>query len=93
MRIFVGNLPFKTDEHELKNMFSDFGRVSEARVITDRENGQSKGFGFVDMPDATEAVRAIGHMNGTLVPDQHGKRRALTVNEARPKPNGGRREN
>jgi RNA recognition motif-containing protein len=84
MRIFVGNLPFKTDEHELKHMFSDFGRVSEARVITDRENGQSKGFGFVDMPDAAEAERAIDTMHGVKVGG-----RALTVNEARPKPNGG----
>ena len=77
--IYVGNLPWKTDDNELKRMFSKFGEVSEAKVIMDRDSGKSRGFGFVKM-NADEAQNAIASMNGF---DLDG--RPLTVNEARPR--------
>ncbi len=79
-RLFVGNLPYKTTDADLKNMFSEFGEVSEAAVVIDRTDGRSKGFGFVTMTNEAEATAAIDALNGKDVDG-----RALTVNEARPK--------
>jgi RNA recognition motif-containing protein len=81
--IFVGNLPWSATEDELKEKFSQFGNVISARVMTDKFSGKSRGFGFVDMenPDAEKAIAA---MNGYSWGD-----RQLTVNEARPKTEGG----
>jgi len=80
MRIYVGNLNYDVTDDELRETFGEFGEVASADVIKDKFNGQSKGFGFVDMPDNDQAQQAIKELNGKLV-----KGRNLTVNEARPK--------
>jgi RNA recognition motif-containing protein len=80
MKIYVGNLPFSTTEAHLHEAFTAHGQVDEAVVVTDRETGRSRGFGFVTMPNDDEANAAISAMNGT---DFDG--RTITVNEARPK--------
>jgi cold-inducible RNA-binding protein len=77
-KVYVGNLPFNTTEEDLANLFSQVGSVESVSIITDRDTGRSKGFGFVSM-GADEADKAIAQFNGT---DFNG--RALTVNEARP---------
>lgn len=87
MNIYVGNLPYAVVEEELTQLFSAYGKVASVSVIRDRETGQSKGFGFVEMPVAEEAQAAIAGLNGT----QH-KGRQLNVNEARPRPEGGSRD-
>jgi len=84
MRIFVGNLPFSTDAQELSKLFMEHGSVSDSNIVMDRDNGQSRGFGFVEMTDSEEAQNAIEALNGA----KH-EGRKLTVNEARPRPNRG----
>ena len=76
MRIYVGNLPWSTDQAQLEEMFAAIGEVESASVITDRETGRSRGFGFVEMPEA-DAQRAIAELNGHTVDS-----RQLRVNEA-----------
>ena len=76
-KLYVGNLSFETTETELKELFSQSGPVDTVRIITDRDSGRSKGFGFVEMADGGDM--AIAEINGK---DLNG--RALTVNEARP---------
>ncbi len=78
MRIFVGNLAWTTTEEELHRLFYGYGAVERTQIITDRETGRSRGFGFVEMPNATEAHAAIVGLHGTSLGG-----RALTVNEAR----------
>jgi RNA recognition motif-containing protein len=78
MNIFVGNLNWSTTEAELEQLFYPYGTVDSARIATDRATGRSRGFGFVEMPDDTEAQAAIEGLNGTTVGG-----RTLTVNEAR----------
>ncbi len=80
MNIYVGNLDYKVTEEDLNDLFSEFGEVESARIITDKYNGRSKGFGFVIMEDNTEAKSAIDGLNGKTVND-----RELSVNEARPR--------
>jgi len=80
MNIYVGNLPFEIDDTELERTFTAYGEVSSARVIQDRESGRSRGFGFVEMSDNTQAEAAIQALNGK---DFNG--RPLTVNEAKPR--------
>ena len=80
MNIYVGNLPHATTEAELREAFEEFGTVSSAAVIKDKLTGKSRGFGFVEMPDRSEAEDAIENLNG----HEFGGRR-LTVNEARPR--------
>jgi len=80
LNIYVGNLPFSTTEDELQAMFAEHGEVARATVITDRETGRSRGFGFVEMPDDEAGRKAIEAINGM---DMGG--RPLTVNEARPR--------
>ena len=77
-KIFVGNLSFQTSENDLNNLFAQFGEVESVSIITDRDTGRSKGFGFVAMNDES-AEKAISQLNGTEL-----NGRALTVNEARP---------
>jgi len=84
MKLFVGNLSFKTTQDDVLQAFAPYGHVESVSVLTDRMTGQSRGFGFVEMPDRTEAQNAINALNGK---ELHG--RALNVNEARPKPEGG----
>lgn len=83
-KLYVGNLPYTVDSSELEQMFSAHGTVVSAQIISDRETGRSKGFGFVEMSSDDEAQAAIAAMNGS---DQNG--RPLTVNEARPKEDRG----
>lgn len=83
-KLYVGNLPFSMSGSELEQLFAAHGTVTSAQVISDRETGRSKGFGFVEMASDSEAQSAIDALNG----QQHGGR-ALTVNEARPKENRG----
>ena len=77
-RIFVGNLSFRTTESELDGLFAQVGAVESVAIITDRETGRSKGFGFVEM-SAPDADKAIVQLNGTELGG-----RALTINEAKP---------
>ncbi len=80
MNIYVGNLSFGTSEEELKKVFETYGEVSRASIITDRETGRSRGFGFVEMPNAEEGKRAVEALNGSELGG-----RTLRVNEARPR--------
>src|ERR1700741_5406525 len=85
--LYVGNLPHSTTEAELRNVFEPHGAVEKVTLVTDRETGRSRGFGFVEMTNATDADKAIAALNGT---DLGG--RTLTINEAKPKadrPKGG----
>ena len=83
MRLFVGNLPYNVTSEDLQSAFAEAGAVTSARVITDRETGQSRGFGFVEMGSAADGQKAITMWNG-----QELNGRALTVNEARPMAEG-----
>jgi RNA recognition motif-containing protein len=83
-RIYVGNLPYSTDSAQLQQLFGAYGTVVDARVITDRNTGQSKGFGFVEMSTEDEARNAIAGLNGTML-----GQRALRVDEAGERPQGG----
>ena len=80
-KLYVGNLSYSVDDHSLNQNFSDFGTVSSAKVMMDRDSGRSKGFGFVEMPVDAEAKQAIDSLNGKDV-----KGRNINVNEARPRP-------
>ena len=81
MKIYVGNLSYRTNEEDLRHVFEEFGTVDQVDIITDRETGRSKGFGFVEMSNADEAKAAIEAMDGKEVAE-----RTLKVNEARPRP-------
>ena len=81
MNIYVGNLPYTTTEDDLGNLFSAHGQVSRVSIIMDKMTGKSKGFGFVEMDDASEAETAINAINGMNL-----QGRNLRVNEARPRP-------
>jgi len=82
--IFVGNLSYRTTQDELHQAFGQYGNVERVSIVTDRETGQSRGFAFVEMTDAREAEAAIAALNGAEMGG-----RALNVNEARPRPEGG----
>jgi RNA recognition motif-containing protein len=82
MNIFVGNLDFKVNEHDLEEVFESYGSVSSAKVISDKYSGRSKGFGFVTMDDNEMASKAIKELNGTTL-----KNREMVVNEAKPRKN------
>ena len=84
MDIYVGNLSYETDDSQLQELFAQHGTVTSARVITDRFSGQSKGFGFVEIPDQGEALKAIEALN-----EQEFMGRNLRVNESHPKPRDG----
>ncbi|MFH0759140.1 MAG: RNA-binding protein [Bacteroidota bacterium] len=82
MNIFVGNLDFKVNEHDLEEVFKSYGSVSSAKVISDKYSGRSKGFGFVTIDDDEMASKAIKELNGTTL-----KNREMVVNEAKPRKN------
>ena len=87
MNVYVGNLAYTTSSDDLRETFSAFGEVTSANVISDRDSGRSKGFGFVEMSDDSSAREAIEKLNGTEMDG-----RTVTVNEARPRedrPRGG----
>jgi RNA recognition motif-containing protein len=81
MNIFVAKLNFKTKREDLERAFSQFGQVSSAKVVTDRETGRSKGFGFVEMPNDDEALKAIEALN-----EKELDGRVIVVKPANPKP-------
>ena len=83
-KLYVGNMSYSVSSSDLQELFSQYGSVESAEVISDRATGRSKGFGFVEMSSDSEAQAAIDGLNGK---DHEG--RALTVNEARPKNEGG----
>jgi len=83
-QLYVGNLPWSTTEADLQGMFTEYGKVASADVITDRETGRSRGFGFVELEDDAEAARAISDLNGK---DMEG--RPLRVDEAQERQRGG----
>jgi cold-inducible RNA-binding protein len=82
--IFVGNLDFAATESSIRSMFEPYGAVERVNLVTDRDTGRSRGFAFVEMTNSEEADRAITALNGANLDG-----RALNVNEARPKPQGG----
>ncbi|MBI2471090.1 MAG: RNA-binding protein [Planctomycetes bacterium] len=85
MNIFVGNLSHDTTEEDLQKAFEAFGQVKSVNIIKDMFSRESKGFGFVEIQAKAEALAAINGLNGTML-----KGKALNVNEARPRPEGGR---
>jgi cold-inducible RNA-binding protein len=90
MRLYVGNLSYATKEGDLRKIFGAFGELASVAVITDRETGRSKGFGFVEFASDEDAQAAMNELNGTDVGG-----RILKINEARPRsdaPGGGRPE-
>jgi len=86
MNIYVGNLAYGVTEDDLREAFSAYGEVSRANVIMDRDTGRSKGFGFVEMPDNSQAEAAINGLN-----DKQLSGRAIRVNEAKPREDRPRR--
>lgn len=85
-KLYVGNLPYAANDANLQEWFAEFGNVESAKVITDRDSGRSKGFGFVEMSTNEEATKAINELNGAEVGG-----RELRVNEARPREDRGSR--
>lgn len=85
-KLYVGNLSYDVQDRDLQELFAQYGTVTSARVVTDRDSGRSKGFGFVEFGTDEEAQAAISALNGQEIGG-----RALTVNEARPKEEGGER--
>ncbi len=83
MNLYVGNLAYNVTEEDLQTMFSEFGEVVSVNIIKDKYSGQSKGFGFVDMPNNSEADKAIKALNGT---EFMGRR--IKVNQAKPRSSG-----
>ena len=81
MRIYIGNMSYDTTEEQLREAFEGFGEVVSVNIITDRDTGRPKGFGFVEMADQEAASAAIAGLNGQEI-----NGRALNVNEARPRP-------
>lgn len=82
--IYVGNLSFRQTEEELRQAFEGYGKVASVKIVKDRETGRSRGFAFVEMPNAEEAKQAIEGLNLQSIGGRN-----ITVNEARPKPQGG----
>ncbi len=80
MNIYVSNLSFNVQDEDLKEFFTSYGEVSSAKVITDRETGRSRGFGFVEMPDEAASQKAITELNGATV-----ENRSISVSVAKPK--------
>jgi len=84
MNIYVANLNYKIQDDTLRELFEEYGEVSSAKVISDRETGQSRGFGFVEMPDDNDASSAIEELDGAEV-----QGRSIKVNKARPRTESG----
>ena len=84
-KLYVGNLPFVCTDADLSQTFANYGAVTSARIVTDRDTGHSKGFGFVEMEQENDALNAVENLNGKPFMG-----RPLTVNEARPREEGKR---
>jgi cold-inducible RNA-binding protein len=82
--IFVGNLSFQTSQEQLNSVFAQYGNVERVNIVTDRDSGQPRGFAFVEMTERRDAESAIAQLNGSEL-----NGRAMNVNEARPKTEGG----
>ena len=80
MNIYVGNLSYRTTENELTQLFASYGQVDSAKIITDRDSGQSKGFGFIEMANKADGEKAIAELNGRTLGD-----RQIKVNESKPR--------
>ena len=80
MNIYVGNLDYKVNESDLESLFSEYGTVSSVKIIFDKNDGRSKGFGFVEMENNNEANKAVSGLNGSSL-----KSRDITVNQAKPR--------
>jgi RNA recognition motif-containing protein len=80
MNIYVGNIPYRLSEEDLKEIFQEYGTVESVKIITDKFSGRSKGFGFVEMPNEEEAQKAVAELNEAEV-----EGRNLRVNEAKPR--------
>ncbi len=80
MNIYVGNLDFKVNESDLKDIFGEYGTVASVKIIIDKYSGRSKGFGFVEMENQSDGKKAIDELNGATL-----ENRALKVNESKPK--------
>ena len=80
MNMYIGNLAYDVTENDLKNAFSEFGEVASVKIITDKFSGRPKGFGFVEMPDNSEADQAIKALNGKIL-----NGRSIKVNQAEPR--------
>lgn len=87
MNIYVGNLPYSIGDKELENLFSEFGAVSDSKIISDRDTGRSKGFGFVEMSNQAEGEEAIKQLDGKEI-----EGRNIKVNVAKPKTDRPRRD-
>jgi RNA recognition motif-containing protein len=87
MNIFIAGLSFKVNDADLSNLFEEYGSISSAKVITDRQSGRSKGYGFVEIDDNEAATKAIAELNGA---EYDG--RTISVSEARPRDERPRRE-
>ena len=85
MNIYVGNLPYSATENSLRDLFENYGMVTTAKIVTDKFTNSSRGFGFVEMPNADEAQKAIVELNGK---DFEGRK--IVVNESKPRENTGR---
>lgn len=83
-RLYVGNISFNSSEDVLRQAFAAYGEVDSVHLVTDRDTGQPRGFGFVEMGDPSQAQAAIDGLNGTMLDG-----RSLNVNEARPRPERG----
>ncbi len=88
MNIYVSNLGFNVQDEDLKDFFAPYGEITSAKIITDRETGKSRGFGFVEMPDDAAAKKAIAELDQAMV-----EGRAIKVMEARPKEDKPARKN
>jgi len=86
MNIFIGSLPFRVKEEELKGFFEEYGEVASCRIITDKFSGRSKGYGFIEMPNDDQALKAIEELNGSEVDG-----RTIVVNKAEERKEGERR--
>ena len=86
MNLYVGNLSYQTNEEDLQSAFAEFGKVESVTVIRDKFSGESRGFGFVEMPNRDEALAAVSGLAGKEV-----RGRSITVNEARPRDDNNRR--
>jgi len=86
-RLYVGGIPFQANEEEIRELFSTIGEVESVKIITDPQTGRSRGFGFVEMLSEDDAMRAISNLNGSIFMEK-----PLTVNEARPQRQKGRRD-
>ena len=80
MNIYVGNLDYKVNEKDLEDVFAEYGTVSSVKIILDKFNGRSKGFGFVEMENQDDAIKAVKELDGASF-----ENRKITVNEAKPR--------